>query len=739
MSELLNKYRIRPSARLIKTIGKDLVKDKFAAVVELVKNAFDADSPSANVSFEYSKKNLAISVSDRGDGMDLDTVINKWLVPATSDKLDRKTTKRGRPLQGRKGIGRFAAAALGNLIHLETRAKGMNRVALLLDLDDFSNDRLLEEVPIVIEEGTNSGPIGTRLEIVTENISVDEVGMLWGEKQRTDLVVELSKLLAPAEVEMAGKSLGYLGSDDKFSISITYKNIPGVEDLTKSVEPFNIIDLYDYRIHGTIDENGDAAFQYVNQNLSGLRPEKFKRKLALEDPRSRAFPGKISFDLRVFDRDPESIEELINRGLKHPFSGEKVGKIKARQILNEYYGVSLFRGKFRIRPYGSKDFDWLELDKKRIQNPSMKIGHNQVIGFVNIQSEELSHLEEKSARDGLVEDAYYRELKHLVNSCMSHLEARRYQFRAKTFRGRRHTAQLDEKIEDLFNFEKVTARVSKKIGQLSIGQNTQNSIVSIVEKEIDREQKNKSTGYKKVRETIALYQGQATLGKITHILLHEGRKHIKVINEVPPRLIKWVRQLTKKYDESIYIKTSDRSDLLVNSSKALSILFKRIEPLAVSRRPNRKQLGLKKELISSFEIFESDLLKSDIKVELDIPDSLTISANTFDLVTIFVNLIENSLYWLSVSSTEEQVISAEAVEEKTTIELIFSDNGSGFQGTNLDLMFEPGFSMKPGGTGLGLALAGEAIERLGGNVRAVNSEQGACFVLTFKKESDVRN
>ena len=67
------------------------------------------------------------------------------------------------------------------------------------------------------------------------------------------------------------------------------------------------------------------------------------------------------------------------------------------------------------------------------------------------------------------------------------------------------------------------------------------------------------------------------------------------------------------------------------------------------------------------------------------------------------------------------------------IELIFSDSGPGFQGSNLELMFEPGFSMKPDGTGLGLALVGEAVSRLKGTIRATNSENGATFVINFKK------
>ena len=92
----------------------------------------------------------------------------------------------------------------------------------------------------------------------------------------------------------------------------------------------------------------------------------------LENKNDQEFPGSISFDFRVFDRDPESIDALIARGLIAPDSGDKIGKRKAREILDENYGVSLFRGLFRIRPYGDTDVDWLELDKYRVQNPSKK-------------------------------------------------------------------------------------------------------------------------------------------------------------------------------------------------------------------------------------------------------------------------------------------------------------------------------------------------------------------------------
>jgi hypothetical protein len=101
-------YKIRPAGRHIITIGRDLIKDKYAAIVELVKNAYDADSLSCTVSllpFEQSIieeeetktiKGIKIIVADKGHGMSFDIVTDKWMVPSTDDKLHRATSPNGR-------------------------------------------------------------------------------------------------------------------------------------------------------------------------------------------------------------------------------------------------------------------------------------------------------------------------------------------------------------------------------------------------------------------------------------------------------------------------------------------------------------------------------------------------------------------------------------------------------------------------------------------------------------------
>ena len=64
-------HKIRPAGRLVLTIGRDLIQDSYAAVVELVKNAYDADSPDVNIEFSRVRQQggYSIAITDHGHGM----------------------------------------------------------------------------------------------------------------------------------------------------------------------------------------------------------------------------------------------------------------------------------------------------------------------------------------------------------------------------------------------------------------------------------------------------------------------------------------------------------------------------------------------------------------------------------------------------------------------------------------------------------------------------------------------
>ena len=144
--------KIRPAGRHILTIGRDLIKDNQAAIIELVKNAYDADATKVDILFDISKNkdSMTIIVKDNGHGMSRDTVINKWLVPSTDDKLHRKTSPKGRILQGRKGVGRYAASVLGQDLLLKTIDENNNQTEIFLEWNSFEKAQFLDDIDILV-------------------------------------------------------------------------------------------------------------------------------------------------------------------------------------------------------------------------------------------------------------------------------------------------------------------------------------------------------------------------------------------------------------------------------------------------------------------------------------------------------------------------------------------------------------------------------------------------------------
>jgi C4-dicarboxylate-specific signal transduction histidine kinase len=83
-----------------------LIKDDFSALIELVKNAYDADASKVDIKFEeLPKQQIKITIQDNGCGMSENTVRKNRFVPSTDNKISEKKSPNGtRILQGQKGI-----------------------------------------------------------------------------------------------------------------------------------------------------------------------------------------------------------------------------------------------------------------------------------------------------------------------------------------------------------------------------------------------------------------------------------------------------------------------------------------------------------------------------------------------------------------------------------------------------------------------------------------------------------
>ena len=541
----------------------------------------------------------------------------------------------------------------------------------------------------------------------------------WNKYQFTKLNFELKKLISPVQ-NLINKEEDK--EDQNFNIHLKISGFEDIEDIEETITPYPIFDLFDYKISGKIHANGKGTLTYALQKARNTVEE-----IISFDLNNYTACGDLIFDIRVYDREKESIEQLIHRGLKDDH-GNYLGKLQARKILNESNGIGVYRNGFRIRPLGDPEFDWLKLNEKRIQNPSLKIGNNQVIGYVLIGSEEESDLIEKSARDGLRDNYAYKQLQKITNEVIKELEIRRFSFRRKAGLSK-PTLNVEKELNRIFSFENLKQTVRKKL--IGEGMNAESAEEVILL--INKEEEDKSQTVEEIRQAIATYQGQATLGKIMTVVLHEGRRPLNYFKNEIPRIDKFI----KKFKDTNNFENIEKIELIANNTainaKTFSDLFKRLDPLAMGKRGAKQNLSIESEIYNCFEIFRQQM--EDKGIKFDISGSAIIEAWKQDIAAIFTNLIENSIFWLSEKNPDIRKIIVNIITEENSLSHIdFCDTGPGIEPNLIEdnLIFEPQFSTKPGGTGIGLAIEGEAAERNGLKLTALESTNGAYFRLSIK-------
>lgn len=722
-------HRIRPAGRHILTIGRDLIQDHYAAIIELVKNAYDADSPDVKIEFKDSKdgNGYTLSIADHGHGMTRDTVINKWMVPSTKDKLERRVSPQQRTMQGRKGIGRYAASILGEDLLLETVTSNGEKTTVYVEWKSFEKAEYLEDVEILVETEQVEDTSGTRL-LITGNA---ELLRDWNQRQFDNLIFELKKLTPPLNNKLKKAERVEESTTEKkddFCIDLEIKTFLKGEpySIEERIVPYPIFDLFDYKISGTIKNNGQGVLTYICQKARNTIQENIPFELP-----SPTHCGELVFDIRVYDRDSEAIDSLISRGLKDE-SGKYVGKLQARQILDQYNGVGVYRNGFRIRPLGDADFDWLKLNEQRVQNPSMRIGSNQVIGFVQIQPEEQSGLIEKSARDGLKDNPSFEQLKEVTKSVIGILEDRRFRFRKKTGLGR-SALKVESELEKLFSFDELKRGIRNKLSERKIDKNIADEIIAI----INREAEDQNKIVDEIRQAVAVYQGQATLGKIINVILHEGRKPLNYFKNQSPNLKYWYESFKKSGDNAKLEKILPLVDGFENNADVFVKLFSRLDPLAAGKRSAKKVFPLKSAIENSFSVFEHELERNKISVYVTGADDFKFESWPQDIYAIVTNLVDNSIFWMCAKSRDERKILVDIHTDGTVLLYIdYKDTGPGIEPSLIEseVIFEPQFSTKPDGTGLGLAIAGEAAARNGLELKAMESEIGAYFRLQPRSE-----
>jgi signal transduction histidine kinase len=707
---------LRPRARLLRTIGDELISSEMVAVIELVKNAYDAEATFVLVRFQEPLEvgRGMIEVIDNGNGMSLDIIKNAWMEPATLlKKRNKKSPTLSRRLLGEKGVGRFATSKLADFLEIVSCHKGSAReVRAIFDWKQFDDEqKYLDEVDVLWDEtepdefGSEGGiqdlqylfeTSGSERKITHGTLlRMSNLRVSWDREQFQTLNTGLSRLVSP-----------FMEMND-FSV---YLDLPkAYEGLSGRVEPPAILNKPHYSITGDVKEDGTADLILRVKDKEGKR-----ENYSLVPDEYIPVCGSFKIDLRIWDLD--SLKEIAQ---------EQNSTLRdVRQDLKEIAGVNIYRDGFRVLPYGEKDNDWLRLDMRRVQNPTLRLSNNQIVGYVIISADSNPELKDQSNRQGLMDGRAFSDLRKQVIDILAKLEAARYINRREAEPEK--PTSTSGTLFSGFDIEPIRDVATRKYGK-----------DKELMKAIDMQAKQLTERVEAVKEVFSRYQRLASLGQIIDTILHDGRTPLSKIDSEATLGMRNIEHLN--VEDTLLHRLTKRFESIKKQTLLIGSLFKKIEPFGGRKRGRPARLIIETSIADAFSILDGDLIRANINV--DLPKTETqVFVESSEIQQVILNLLENSLYWLKTVSKDQRKISVTVSKVTDTnsnhLEIIFSDSGPGVQIEFRDRIFDPYFSTKPDGIGLGLAIAGEILtEYYGGSLELIDNGPlpGATFLIKLSK------
>ena len=198
----------KPRAQILLQLGEQLIKNENIAMLELVKNSYDADAKKVIVNMQHidDAEHGYIEIYDDGCGMNINIIRDVWMEPGNSHKKaiveQQKRSSLGRLPIGEKGIGRFGVHKLGMVIELVSRTKNNKEVSLSVDWRKFENADYLSDVNIDICERNPEVFTGQK---TGTYIKIKQLSTNWSRGMLRNLHRALTALNSPFESDSSFK------------------------------------------------------------------------------------------------------------------------------------------------------------------------------------------------------------------------------------------------------------------------------------------------------------------------------------------------------------------------------------------------------------------------------------------------------------------------------------------------------------------------------------------------------
>ena len=680
----------------IRNIGEQSVSNKIQAILELIKNAYDADALNCTVTFHGTEdedgkeiKIHTITIEDDGIGMTKNDLSNEFMKVGTGAKVETSfSSKLQRRVSGEKGMGHYSAQRLGEKIVITTtpdlfKDRQFNKYdnttyVLELDWKKYVSGKSFERIPnkmYTIARQTT----GTQ-------IKISELRDNWTIKNKNNDLELLNKnvknIMLPKVMRITRK--------DEFDVHIKSMGFK-----TNLQEPKGaLLDHALYKIYARLHENR-ISFKFYR------RKKKDTSMQIIKDGKipTNAVCGDASITIYWFPGGGSNWTNVV------------ISRRELEEQLKNNSGVKIYNDKIRIMPYGEYGNDWLGLETRK-SGPAAgdKVRNVHLIGFLNLTRKNNPKIMETTTRQALRENYAFKSLKD--DFVLPVIEVMENKVRIIN----KNEEESAKKVHHNNSAQAELAKVKNITSELPIDKHIKEIAIKKMNT-IERHIISQETEYKKREENLSanleMYRNLSTVGIQTIAFNHEIINPLNLMSLTLTNLI-------KKHNSIDHVKRTKYLEKCLNNT--LTTLnwashIKEFTSLLSDTNLSRRQSVIKiKDLLQEIRKDMQPILSElDITMHepiiVDLIPNITMNKASFE--SIFINLIANSVRSLK-RVDREGIIKVTVSQDKSNLRIEFEDNGYGIDDDDKDRIFNLFFTTykneSDAGTGMGLTIIKEIIE-----------------------------
>ena len=703
-------FRVHP--RVFSALGADLVTNDVVAVIELVKNSYDAFARHVQVNFqEHEDGTPCLAIVDDGLGMTRDVIENSWCTVATPHKTLNQSVKQGgivRRVVGSKGLGRLSAARLGNRLIMLTQAPQSPCWEVTVNWPQLAEGNDISLSTVTCREFDEPSPFtesGTSIRIL-------DLKETWDQDRIQELADNLGRLLSPFEER------------EQFIISLTESNLTTPIEIAAP----QFLSEPKYSIKGTVDDQGNVVGTYEFAPIgAGTDPRTQPMgttwsQIYGDNEKEWKFPhsaqsakcGPFTFEIRAWDISSEDTAEIASK--------YSIQRSIIRDAIRLHKGISVYRDGVLTLPKSEGARDWLGLDLRRVSQVGRRLSTNQIVGYVSISADNNPKIEDTSDRERLSMCAEVEEFEEIIRTVVGLLASGRNDDRAEPGR--------EQPLTELFANLSAEKLVAETTALAQAGANA-SAIVKLV-RDFDE---SLNQGRQEIETRFVYYSRLATVGSIAQMLVHEIRNRTTVIGSALSFFNGKFGQL-RDQDTDKHIRRAE------DAVSALETLADKFSPLASRNFRRRQRNSVLEDCIrDTLDIHKNELRSKGI--HYSVPESkTTVAVDPGELSAIIINLTSNALYWLEKTPRDARRLEfqTEPSADGKRVTVYVHDTGPGLEDGDEEKILWPGVTRKPNGVGMGLTLASEIVAAHGGDLAVIHPgmKDGASFKFDFPCPTQVQ-